>query len=139
MAYAASPICLARASEWRRRSGVRGLPPVVAGPGCAAPVRLLAGTVVKKRPPALILAIAGVALLFLVLPVAGLLQRAPWSQLGHELAASDVRSAVGLSVLTSFLAAALAILFGAPLAWVLARVEFKGKAEIGRASCRERV
>ena len=84
----------------------------------------------KTRPPALILAIAGVALLFLVLPVAGLLQRAPWSQLGHELAAADVRSAVGLSVLTSFLAAALAILFGAPLAWVLARMEFKGKAVV---------
>jgi molybdate transport system permease protein len=82
---------------------------------------------VKRRPPVVILVFAGIALLFLALPVAGLAERAPWSRLGHELAASDVRSAVGLSLVTSLLAAALALLFGAPLAWVLARVEFRGK------------
>ena len=52
----------------------------------------------KSRPPALILLVAGAALVFLVLPVAGLVQRAPWSSLGHELASSDVRSALGLSL-----------------------------------------
>ena len=82
----------------------------------------------RARPPLAILVFAGIALLFLVLPVAGLLERAPWSELGHELAAPDVRSAVGLSLLTSLLAAALALVLGAPLAWVLARVEFRAKS-----------
>jgi molybdate transport system permease protein len=74
-----------------------------------------------------ILAFAGVALVFLALPVAGLVERAPWSKLGHELAASDVRSALWLSLLTSVSAAALALTLGAPVAWVLARTEFRGK------------
>ena len=81
----------------------------------------------KRRPPALILLVAGAALVFLVLPVAGLVQRAPWSSLGHELASSDVRSALGLSLVTSVSAAALALLLGAPLAWVLARTDFRVK------------
>ncbi len=84
----------------------------------------------SRRPPAAVLVFAGVALLFLVLPVIGLLERAPWSGLAHQLTAHDVRTAVGLSLLTSACAAALALLLGAPLAWVLARVEFPGKAAV---------
>ena len=81
----------------------------------------------RMRPPVLIVVLAGAALLLLVLPVIGLLVRAPWSRLARELTASDVRKAIGLSLLTSLIAAALALLLGAPLAWVLARVEFRGK------------
>jgi molybdate transport system permease protein len=83
---------------------------------------------VNRRPPALFVAIAGMAVVFLALPVVSLLQRAPWQELGHELASSEVRSALGLSMLTSFSAAALALVLGAPFAMVLARVEFPGKA-----------
>ena len=81
----------------------------------------------RRRPPLVILILATGALLLLVLPVIGLLERAPWSQLGHELAASDVRTALRLSLVTSLSAAALALVLGAPLAWVLARVDFRGK------------
>ena len=81
----------------------------------------------RMRPSVLIVVLAGAALLLLVLPVIGLLVRAPWSRLARELTASDVRKAIGLSLLTSLIAAALALLLGAPLAWVLARVEFRGK------------
>ena len=57
----------------------------------------------------------------------GEFQRAPWSRLLDELGASDVRTALRLSLVTSLAAAALALLLGAPLAWVLARVDFRGK------------
>jgi molybdate transport system permease protein len=60
--------------------------------------------------------------------VVGLVQRAPWRELGHELASSEVRSALSLSIVTSLLAALLALVLGAPLALLLARVEFPGKA-----------
>jgi len=83
---------------------------------------------VKSRPPVAILVLASAALALLAVPVAGLVARAPWSQLGHELGASDVRDAMGLSLLTSLSAAGLALVLGAPLAWVLARVDFRGKA-----------
>ncbi|MBV8159654.1 MAG: molybdate ABC transporter permease subunit [Acidimicrobiia bacterium] len=97
----------------------------------AAPVRLPASAqAVSRRPPLALLAPAAVAFLFLVVPVVGLLARAPWSQLGHELAAADVRRAIGLSLVTSVSAAALALVLGAPLAWVLARVEFPGKVVV---------
>ena len=80
-----------------------------------------------RRPPLAVLALAACALLLLILPVVGLLARTPWSRLGHELGAPDVETAVRLSLVTSFSAAALALVLGAPLAWVLARVEFPGK------------
>jgi len=82
---------------------------------------------VRSRPPIVILVLAGAAFVLLVLPVVGLVVRAPWSRLAHELTASDVRKAVGLSLLTSVTAAALALVLGAPLAWVLARLDFRGK------------
>jgi molybdate transport system permease protein len=85
---------------------------------------------VSRRPPVLILGLAGLALVFLLLPVAGLVQRAPWRDLGHELASPEVRTALGLSLVTSLSAAVLALLLGAPLAWVLARVDFPLKAAV---------
>lgn len=84
----------------------------------------------RTRPPLAILVLAGIALLLLIVPVAGLLERAPWSQLGHELSAPEVREAIGLSLATSLSAACLALVLGAPLAWVLARVDFRGKSAV---------
>lgn len=84
----------------------------------------------RRRPPLVILILATCALLLLALPVVGLLARAPWSQLSHELTAPDVRTALRLSVVTSLSAAALALVLGAPLAWVLARVDFRGKTAV---------
>ena len=73
-----------------------------------------------------LLAGAGVALL--VLPLAGLLYRAPWSTLGAELAAHEAREALRLSLVCSFGALAVAIVLGVPLAWVLARADFPGRS-----------
>jgi molybdate transport system permease protein len=83
-----------------------------------------------SRTPRLFVVLAALALAFVALPLIGLVQRAPWSDLSHELASSDVRQAVVLSLFTSLSAAALAVVLGAPLAWVIARVEFPGKSVV---------
>ncbi|MGI8983860.1 MAG: ABC transporter permease [Acidimicrobiales bacterium] len=71
---------------------------------------------------------AGVAVTLMVAPVAGLLQRAPWSRIGSELARTEARQALWLSLGCSLGALAVAVALGLPLAWVLARVEFPGRA-----------
>ncbi|WP_344895296.1 ABC transporter permease [Actinomadura meridiana] len=78
------------------------------------------------RPPWILLLPALAGLVFLVLPLAGLLVRAPWSTLGTRLAQGEVLDALRLSLLTATLATGLCVLFGVPLAWTLARVPFPG-------------
>jgi molybdate transport system permease protein len=80
-----------------------------------------------ERPPAAVLAAAGIAALFFLLPLAGLLLRAPWGEAPADLASADSLLALRLSLITSFSATALAVLFGVPLAWVLARFAFPGR------------
>src|SRR5207302_3058644 len=80
---------------------------------------------VKERPPVWLLVPAAVGLAFLVLPVVAVVRRAPWGELGHELASGPVRTALRLSLVTSVAATALAMLLGVPLAWVLARSEWR--------------
>lgn len=76
--------------------------------------------------PALIAAPALVAFAFLLLPLAALLVRAPWRGLGRLLSESDVLTALRLSLETATAATAAALVFGVPLAWVLARMRFPG-------------
>jgi molybdate transport system permease protein len=71
------------------------------------------------------LAVTGAA--FLVLPILGLLVRAPWSEVLAELASRETLDALGLSLLCSISATALCLAFGVPLAWVLARMDFPGR------------
>ena len=71
---------------------------------------------------------AAVAVALVVLPLAGLLLRAPWSTIGTELATPEARDALRLSLLCSFAALAVAVVLGVPLAWVLARVAFPGRS-----------
>ena len=75
----------------------------------------------RRRPPAALVvpAVAGAA--FLVLPLVGLLARAPWTDLRSLLSSAVVADALRLSVLCATLATALSALLGIPLAWVLAR------------------
>ncbi|MFF4618823.1 hypothetical protein [Nonomuraea jabiensis] len=69
-------------------------------------------------------ALAGLA--FLVLPLAGLLVRAPWGTLLERLAEPQVLEALRLSLVCATIATALCLVFGVPLAWLLARVDFPG-------------
>jgi molybdate transport system permease protein len=64
---------------------------------------------------------------FLVLPLAGLLIRAPWPSLPQRLTEPGVLAALRLSLLTATLATGLCLLFGVPLAWLLARTGFPGR------------
>jgi len=77
--------------------------------------------------PAPLILPALLALLFLVLPLAGLLWRTPWPDLVAHLADPRVLDALTLSLLTATLATALCLVLGVPLAWLLARVEFPGR------------
>lgn len=82
---------------------------------------------VGRTPKALIvLGCLGVGL-FLV-PLAGLLGRVPWSDLPALLGSDLVLDALRLSLVASLSATALSLLLGLPLAWLLARVEFPGRA-----------
>jgi molybdate transport system permease protein len=72
--------------------------------------------------------LASGALALVVLPLIALLQRAPWSSLGTELRARDAVTALRLSLVTSLGALVVSIALGLPLAWVLARRRFPGRA-----------
>jgi molybdate transport system permease protein len=76
------------------------------------------------------MALAAVGLAIVALPIAGLLQRVPWSSLFADLRARDAWTALRLSVETSLGALAVSAAFGIPLAWVLARHSFPGRAVV---------
>ncbi|RKN35570.1 ABC transporter permease [Micromonospora musae] len=79
------------------------------------------------RIPLALLLPALLGLLFLVLPLAGLLVRAPWTTLPQRLTEPGVLTALRLSLLTATLATLLCLALGVPLAWLLARIEFPGR------------
>lgn len=83
---------------------------------------------ISARPPALVLALALVGLSLVVLPLVGLVTQTPWRDLGSLLTSPPVMDALRLSLVASGAAALLSLLFGVPLAWMLARVDFRGKA-----------
>ncbi len=88
----------------------------------------------RVRPPAVVVGLAAVAVAFFALPLAGLLWRAPWSSAWHHLSRPGARQALRLSVICSLWATALSIVFGVPLAWMLARRAMPGRRAI-RALC----
>jgi len=100
----------------------------------AARPRRPASAVRRDRLPAPLLALAVVAIAFFSLPFVGLLWRMPWSTLVDVLRQPGVRTALWLSIRCSLLATALSLVLGVPLAWLLARVGFPGRAFV-RALC----
>ncbi|MCZ7428959.1 ABC transporter permease [Micromonospora sp. WMMA1949] len=81
----------------------------------------------RQRVPIALLVPAGLGLTFLVLPLAGLLLRAPWTTLPRRLTEPGVLTALRLSLETATVATLLCVALGVPLAWLLARVEFPGR------------
>jgi molybdate transport system permease protein len=79
-----------------------------------------------RSVPVPLLGPALVAVAFLVLPLAGLVVRAPWGRLGSVLSGSDALQALSLSLWTASVATGVAVLIGVPMAWVLARSSFPG-------------
>ncbi|TDD47542.1 molybdate ABC transporter permease subunit [Nonomuraea terrae] len=85
------------------------------------------GRVVAGRLPWVLVVPALLGLAFLVLPLAGLLIRAPWPTLLQRLSEPQILEALRLSVVTATIATAVCLLLGVPLAWLLARVDLPGK------------
>ncbi|MFD4737304.1 ABC transporter permease [Streptomyces virginiae] len=90
--------------------------------------RVRTRTRARTRPPLALALPALLAVAFLLLPLVGILVRTQWGELGDHLTSPGVVEALKLSLLVSLWALALSLLLGVPLAWLLARVEFKGKA-----------
>jgi molybdate transport system permease protein len=67
-----------------------------------------------------------VAALFLLVPVAALLVRAPWGGLGRILSDSEVVDALRLSLGCATAAMLISLVLGVPLAWLLARGRWGG-------------
>jgi molybdate transport system permease protein len=65
---------------------------------------------------------------FLALPLAAVLARAPWQSLVSDAGGSLVRQALWLSLWTSTIAAAVCAVLGVPMAWLLARSDIPGRA-----------
>jgi molybdate transport system permease protein len=82
----------------------------------------------RAGPPWALVPLAGLALAFLVVPLAALLQRVPWSSLADLLSEPVVTEALRLSLVSAFAATGLSLIGGVPLAWMLARTEFPGRS-----------
>lgn len=83
-----------------------------------------------RRVPASVVALACVAAVFFVLPLAALAIRAPWSDAWSVLASAAALQPVLLSFLVAAVAVTFAAAVGVPLAWLLARGDFPGRAAL---------
>jgi len=83
----------------------------------------------RRRFPwgAPVAALAAVALAFLLLPIAAIFLRVPPGQLLHQLTTPVVTHALVVTAKTSLIAQALTLLFGTPLAYLLASRRFRGR------------
>jgi molybdate transport system permease protein len=79
------------------------------------------------RAPAPLLVPALLGLVFLTLPLVGLVVRAPWGDIGPRLASPGVGEALRLSLVSATLATLVSLVLGVPLAWVLARGRTRGR------------
>jgi molybdate transport system permease protein len=77
-----------------------------------------------------VIALAALGAAFVLLPVAGLLDRAPWDQAGELLTSEIATEGLRVSLLVSLGAAAMSIVIGVPLGLVLGRTSFPGIAVV---------
>jgi molybdate transport system permease protein len=82
----------------------------------------------RRGVPLVAAALAAVAVAFFVLPLVGLVKRAPWGSIWDDLTTQQARDAIRLSIECSLWATLLSVVFGVPLAWVLARTRFPGRS-----------
>ena len=80
----------------------------------------------RPRNPLGVVILAFIGLFFFVVPLIGLLARAPWSDLPDLLTSDIVLEAFRLSIVASLGATALSALLGIPLGLMLARFDFPG-------------
>ncbi len=73
------------------------------------------------RIPWLLSVPAALALGFLVLPLVGLLVRAPWADAWQVITSAGALQALRLSLITATVATGFSVVLGVPLAWLIAR------------------
>jgi molybdate transport system permease protein len=81
---------------------------------------------VRRRTPWPLALPATLGALLLLVPLLGLLVRAPWGGLSRILVTPEVRDALWLSLSAATMATGVSIVLGVPLAWVLARSRARG-------------
>jgi molybdate transport system permease protein len=74
------------------------------------------------------MALATVGVTFFILPLLGLLLRAPWRDAARTLTEPETLQALRLSLVASLSATGIALVLGVPMAWIYARVAFPGRA-----------
>jgi len=82
----------------------------------------------RQSVPLAVTVLATLGVAFFILPLLGLLLRAPWSDAARSLSEPDTLQALKLSLVASLSATGIALVLGVPLAWIYARVEFPGRA-----------
>jgi molybdate transport system permease protein len=71
--------------------------------------------------------LAAVGVVLVALPLLGLALRTPWSRIGEVLTGETALVALRVSLIVATAAAAISLVVGFPLAWLLARRSFRGK------------
>lgn len=82
----------------------------------------------RRANPTWLLLISAPMLVFLLLPIVALVLRLDLAQLLANLGNPEVGQAIALSLTTASLSTLLALIFGTPLAFLLARRRFRGRA-----------
>ena len=70
---------------------------------------------------------AALAVLVLVVPLVAMVAATDWATLPAQLASEPLREALRLSIVTSTAAMLVCLVLGLPVAWLLARVAFRGR------------
>src|SRR5438105_5148106 len=82
----------------------------------------------RERAPVWIAILAAIGAAFFVVPLVGLVVRAPWGDAVRSLTSTDTLEALKLSLVASLSATGVALVLGVPLAWMYARIEFPGRS-----------
>jgi molybdate transport system permease protein len=81
----------------------------------------------RERVPVVVGVLAAIGAAFFILPLLGLVVRSPWGDAFKALTAPATLEALKLSLIASLSATAIALILGVPLAWIFARVDFRGR------------
>jgi molybdate transport system permease protein len=81
---------------------------------------------VRRRLPVAVVALASLGAAFVLLPIVGLLERAPWDRFGELLTSEVSVEGLRVSLIVSAGAALVSLLVGVPLGLLLGRTSFPG-------------
>jgi molybdate transport system permease protein len=81
----------------------------------------------RERVPVVVAVLAAIGAAFFILPLLGLVVRSPWGDAVTALTAPETVEALKLSLVASLSATVIALILGVPLAWIFARVDFRGR------------